>query len=435
MLNLHAIKKTKPNKYFYIMSNTIGIIVAALFFVITVDTIEQIQFIDPIVIAFLSLLAGLLVDRLNQSATSMRDMELTFDRYINVIENIDASFNIQKISRQSVVRSYFLERIPLAIMVRNTFIGSGYPVSDEEAAGKDIVDFYEKFFENKGGKWIDAVGMNELSGPRFKALKRPKRESSRHMIFLMRHSMPVINFTLIKYEDKSFPQEVIFGWQYAEANSSDFLFKSDDQEIIEAFSDYFDALHKYALDEFDVDYTVTDQNKAARLVKNSNVVDRSGCWITIGYKGDRVNSIACFDLNFKRHQAYIFGQALWIDGLKNGDKYLGIEEMAHSDGKVSYTDNKVFLEYGGKGVNRWGICVYNFKKQHGEERVVGYLQEDGSPDRVQLIGFKANLDPKGVSVGYQEMIARNKSKIEKLIEYNELNINWEKLGLTQHRHQ
>jgi len=376
--------KNKTNITFWdILSRTFGLIFTILVFVISVY-LAGIDFKTPFVLAFLSLLGGLLFDRFASIGTDFKGMKDSQELIEGLKNEIRNSFNVECIESDRAISDYMSDRMKSAINVTNTFVGLGEPSRNADSASKSVLDLYRSFFSNNGKIWTDAVSINELTGPRYRSISIAAQSEPDHRIVLLRHSIPVLNFTIIDFG--SGRKEVLFGWNYSTRSASKNLFLSDETELIRSFESYFESLEKYKTEEFKIDYSA--QIESEDRFKKRKFVDRSGEWITIGFDGKKVVSVAHFKVLFMQHQAEITGIAHWTNKYPDREQKFGIEEFQHDSTDVSYADKKIFLEYAANSSRRRGICVYNFKKRNGEDRLEGYMQDEGQENRVQLIGYR-----------------------------------------------
>ena len=130
------------------------------------------------------------------------------------------------------------------------------------------------------------------------------------------------------------------------------------------------------------------------FLKASNLTDRSGWWYCLGVGPQNVDQDGCrspmsesiFKISFKENGAEIEGLARWTSIY--GHQSESVEHFSHRSEKVSYTEDKIFLEYRLQGSDRKGICVYNFKTRNGRGALDGYLQDSNEKYRVQLYGIR-----------------------------------------------
>lgn len=419
--------KEKHIILFNVLSSSLGILLTGLsFFVAMYFSGNEIT--DPVFIAFSSLIGGFLVDRIISTNRRMNDNKEVMDSYEKIIKSVSNSFSVEKISGKKRIDEIIQGKISQAITVRNTFLGTKSSIYAESHSGKSVVEFYKNFFDGNGMKWIDIVGVPELYGGRFEKLKKPKREDSSHYIIVSKNVAPIINFIIIQYDDLEANSDVFFGWQYSELASDYTVFKSSDPKIIELFSEYFNVLKSDYLDRFKIDYEQEDESN--RIKKFSSIIDRRGCWITIGHENKEVKSIACFDIDFDKGLATITGRVVWKNKKLGDIEGLGFEDFHHKDESVSYTDQKIFLEYKNQSGTRRGICIYKFNKINSMERITGYLQDDDNNSRVQIIGMKVGPIISANEYGvYLKEIAKNISNFKIIAESESLKIKWEEFGI------
>jgi len=313
-------------------------------------------------------------------------------------------------------------KMKLATSVSNTIVGrhkGGHDLPVEESS---ILELYKVFFDNNGSSWIDITSVNELSGPRFRSIEKPKIKNPDHRIVLVKHSTPMINFTIIDCPKDAGGSEIIFGWDYFSQNQPDTLFISQDEDLISAYRAQFNNLKGYSLGEISMDYS---KENSRRIEGYHNFADKAGSWVTISYrkhtdKPNELVSVATLTIRFNRNSASISGRVFWREGFSpDGNP---IERISHvSEGKVSYTDTKMLIEYTQPNS---GVCIYNFRKDGLTEVIDGYFQNSTQSHRTEISGQKIRPDTHTGDNRYAIRVLASKEKLRVAAKELGMSINW-----------
>lgn len=443
MASKNKLKRKNVNIFNIVLSNLSGLLLALAGFLYFIYSSENYSWSDPLPIAFIFLVAGFVVERVTTLMGQIHNQYDAIEAYSDVIETVSKSFNLRRVNADKFISGYLAERMSNAVHVKNTFIGSGHPTNSIEAVDPSILSLYHSFFQNKGKTWLDAISVNELSGPRFKQISNKGFKGGRHVLQLVRHNIPVLNFTIIEYDDDNYTKELIFGWQYSTTSNNRYLYHTTEPHLISLFEGYFEALLGYRLDEIIVDYSA--KKPAKRVINAKRFVDKAGRWLTLGFVDGKVISVAAIDIGFIGHQGTINGRVYWHKDFscspskqaQSASRNTTHEEISHQGNKVSYTDSKMFIEYRDKITERKGVCVYVFGRNQNQERISGYFQDDESDKRVQIIGLKlyediettpVNVDPEGSM--YQKIIQKNWPELERMSHDQGLKLNASEMGLS-----
>ncbi|WP_299671314.1 hypothetical protein [uncultured Roseobacter sp.] len=412
------------------LSRTIGLIITIVFFALAV-WFTNLDLSDGVSIAFIAFVLGLLVDRLSGLGAELIEQDKAEKRFAEIQKGITNSFNIEKLSSDEEALTYLADRLVSAVNVENTFVGSSENLKSRLHTDHSVIDLYSIFFNSKGQTWIDIVSINELSSNRFNKIPVPSIEGISHKVILLRHNVPTLNFILVDYGRSE--KEVIFGWSYASSMRNKELFRSQDAELVDLFQNYFNALQSYKSEEFLINY---DGGKTLRArLSNRRKADRGGHWVTIGYDRSGIISLARFDISFQGREVSIQGLAYWKTKYADREQKFGIEMINHDKRNVTYSAERIFLEYGNPASNRKGICVYNFFKDDGqignlpEERLEGYLHDDGFSERVQILGIKVYPSATQTASSNDEYILKYRDELNDLSTLIGYQIDWESFGL------
>ncbi|MEO1476468.1 MAG: hypothetical protein AAFS13_08805, partial [Pseudomonadota bacterium] len=258
--------------------------------------------------------------------------------------------------------------------VSNTFVSFGKIDVSRDAGDDSVINLYKEFAESGGKSWIDIVSPLEFFSGRFESIAissetLAKNPDFQHIVRIVRHSIPVLNFGILYYDDKDKDDEVIFGWLYSDQVQRRRIFRSSDETVVQLFEDYFKLLTDHKIQhDFKVEYTRAVKQ---RLIGSQRVIDRRGRWITAAVRENFTLSYGLIDIEFTPSGVNINGK---VKGFLDGS--LQYYRIFHSDENTSYTDRKIFLEYFREGGRRSGICVYRFVRVGDDDEMFGYIIDD-----------------------------------------------------------
>lgn len=374
----------------------VGLWVAAVFLLLNSSNIFGLdREIDPtldLVIVIATLLFSLIADQILTAEFGRRSRAGVSESHDLIMSAIEGSSQVQTFSNQSAFENHILNRVSSAIEVRNTFVSYKTANGNPNAKDPANLECYRRFFHSEKRitgprRWVDIVSYNEFFGPRYEDLKdilKGNTSSVRHVVRVIRHNIPMLNFTIFYFDSFSDEREVVFGWLHSDVVQNRRLFRSNDPAIIDMFEDFFNLISQYRLQE-DVELKYNEPN--IRL--DSQLSDRQGWWYCVGLlDGQKIVSESIFQISFLEHGAQLDGEVRWLD--EYGRQQKGSEIISHKSDKVSYTSSKMFLEYKEPDYGRRGICVYNFGTSRQGATLLGYLQDANSDVRVQLHGIRIN---------------------------------------------
>lgn len=347
------------------------------------------QFELGVVVA--TLLLSLMADQI-LAAIGFRNTRHAFAQsHDEILAAIEGSSQVQAFGTQMAFEQHILNRVASAVEVKNTFVGYKSARGNPAAEDPNSIECYAKFFEATGTspkpkRWVDIVSYNEFFGPRYQTLGDRLGKlggNARHIARVIRHNIPLLNFTIFYYDSFVEEREVVFGWLHSDVSHNRRLFRSTDSALIDMFEDVFTLLSQYRLQD---DVEIRHGEEVPLM--GSMVADRRGWWYCVGLSdGDeKVVSESLFRISFREHGAEIDGIARWRT--EYGRQRSGIEHISHKSDKLSYTSNKMFLEFKSSDLDRRGICVYNFSTNRDRAVMHGYLQDAGSSERIQLHGIR-----------------------------------------------
>ena len=384
---------------------------------------------EVVIAAMASLVIALVVDRIIDQMESNLAHRNTDERFRRLHRSIDQASGIQIFKDDEELQSHLIRRLSVAKKVKNTFISFGQLGDDFDADSDQVIARYRAFFENSGAEWTDVVGIGDFFGPRFARLRKEICSGSSHVVQVVRHTAPVMNFCLISSsDDDNFEEVVVTGFRTSNTvhNSA---FYSAKPEVVRLFASYFSLLESYGngTRPAHLNYANWRKNDVARL---TDMVDRKGRWITLGYQlgnsepqGSRkteILSIGMIDISFQDQTVVIEGQVLWSE-CSHRPKF--VEIIDHDPKNVHYTPRSIFLEYRMHEILLRGVCVYKFKNSGGQDQLTGYLQDETS-GRIQLAGLRIKEDWPPIS---KEIILDSKESIFKIIKSHALDISHEEV--------
>lgn len=340
-------------------------------------------------VALGSLIFGLILDRIaaiiDRNDETREDIvrhKDTMSSFSSLENQIQSAFSVQFVGTADTASDQIISQILLARRVRNTFVNVGGSKSTFPIAHSQIVEGYKKFLsENKENIWQDIVSVNELFSPRFNEVTVSEPSYGRHTIGVLRQNMPLINFTLIAKPNESF-SEVYFGWLYDESSRTSYIYRSRDVRLVETFRTYFDILWRDKTYEcIDVDYSKSGREKLWR----SSTVDKVGRWFIIAFKDGEIDGTGTYgliEIEFVETKPVVSGVVY--------NKHFGMTSVVQPRSAV-HTGNKLYCEYGDNRHNKsriGGMFVYEFKKHSKRNIIQGFIIDDGSGSRVELLGVR-----------------------------------------------
>lgn len=327
---------------------------------------------------------------------------LVIQQYLNkediagAIENIKNDTKIEYAGPSTEVLPRIARKMKHAVDVKNTFVGIDEYDYDERN-GAEISQIYTSWLENgKEGTWTDIVGPAQLFSGRYEQISvRKKKIHGTHEIKILRHSTPIVNFTIIEYEEDD--TEVFFGWMAGSRNSNIFL--SSDRHAVKIFSKYFEKLENHRLwgPPIEVNYSA---QKHKRLRRN-DLVDKIGNWMTISIREGTIVTYGFFTIEITKKPTSMGRSGIvFIDGLLLDRSLNFIEDINHGQEHISHYTNKMFIEYGNSNTGRKGFCFYEFEQGINNPApepdpesgyVGGFFIDQGSSIRNDILGFKTTL--------------------------------------------
>jgi len=376
----------------------LGIWVVAAYLVIDpwgqIDVSDRFKATFDLAVVILTILLSLIADQILTSVYGKRARDEISESHDLIISAIEGTSQVQTFGNQSAFEQHILHRVASAVEVKNTFVSYKVANGNPNALDEANLECYRRFFASGNEKrilgprrWTDIVGYNEFFGPRYEELQKilPRDQAqTRHIVRVIRHNMPVLNFTIFYFDSFSDEREVVFGWLHSDIVSSRRLFRSNNSNVIDMFEDFYNLISQYKIqDDVDLDYS------SDNIRRKSEMSDRRGWWYCVGLRGSGSSepvSESVFHIEFLEHGVEIDGEVRWMS--KYNDQEPVRESINHKSDKVSYTTTKMFLEYKEPDFGRRGICVYNFATSTKGAVLTGYLQDHNSAERIQLFGVR-----------------------------------------------
>ncbi|GLP88291.1 hypothetical protein [Tritonibacter mobilis] len=333
------------------------------------------------------------------SASFEQQRELFFKDYqrqskkLELLANRSKTFQVypDKIKASEAL----LERLSESTNVKNLFLDIPDPISSDSSKDSRVIASYEKWLNNnKRGLWQDVVGIKEYFSDRYKAISPNSRHKGEHRVFVLKHTMPTINFIILDYAS-SRPTEVFWGWVSGDESEQSPIYATIDRDVLKTFEDYFEALikrtwNRSVFDESDKGFLIDYTDNAETRLQNasSRLVDKVGLWITVSYRKDDqsdnqiANRLGLVEIGYNERgisvQAKIYNQ----NGL--------IEETETEHREIAHYLDSVFIGYRLRDSDFSGICQYKFKRYQSEELMTGVYVDRRESIRNTLIGSRYN---------------------------------------------
>jgi hypothetical protein len=383
------IEREKPSDAHYHkfgnITNSVGLIAGVLFFLFA----RMIAPGSPFdALGFYSLIVALIVDRVAagfQRSSDLAQLETSYKRilggFTQLKTDIAHSFSVQYAGTADTAAPVVVSKILQASHVKNTFVNIGGSEYSSSVQNRLIASTYKDFlFGHDQNVWQDIVSVNELFDGRFTSIKKTDGPYGHHTVGVLRHNMPLINFTLLAKPGQDF-SELYFGWLHDTANRSSDIYYSEDRKLIETFEDYFDLLWR---DKTHEQIKIHYEDEPNVRLNKSETVNKKGHWCTFAFKNgklDEVESFGVFEIDFRDTRPVVSGFVFNVDLSRKS-------EINHTS--IVHTGNKLYFEFQGERLRnrREGFCVYEFSKCLGREVILGYFVDNRERERRDLIGIK-----------------------------------------------
>lgn len=441
---------TKSDNIFTIVmfiSKLCGIIIAILLLsqsIFNIINVDEDKFTDTyrLLLGAFGFLCLLAFDKLYEFAQTIRDTNRTgrnieeiigaynsetsnvFDRIEKLDKTVSVSFNVEKIPSLRQASNQILSKIRVSNKVRNTFLGT-YTSDTEDL----IIEAYNDFLSKKGRSWHDVLTLAELYSDRYKRVNPQNYVVGRHVATVLRHSMPVVNFIILDYEDED-KTEVFWGWVEADKSASGSIasvFRSTDEAIVSMFCDLFSALSTQKVQaKVYPDFKLKGEYERFNAKSEGPIINREGTWYTNAYGpmesafSQKTVSHACFKILYYGGKPQIKGRLCEFEpGLKRH-----YHPITHQDGvRIDSSEHRILIQYPvRRGDNiRIGYIVYEFKEFDGREVIIGIYTNPFIGRIFNIFGFKIN-----------EKIDSNISNMKMTNLYNKYSKEIEKVYKTYH---
>lgn len=355
-------------------------------------------------ISFSIFLVTIIVEARTQAKSKLENIER---HQKQLFDQIDESFEVRRIGTEAHVNESIRESIQQATSVENTFLNMGGFTKYTEAREQEIVRIYESFLsQDTGNVWVDIVSVNEIHEFRHRRIfVNGKSGTGKHIIRVLRTSMPIVNFIIFKNVATGF-KEVYFGWVNDKGSQPSQIFKSRNAAILSIFERHFDSMDANKRStEIEVDYSIPANKRQFQNLP----VDKRGVWVTTLFSldGKAVNH-AFIQIDFENGKAVVKGKLLknsklvglnHTDTTRSGDQLYFAYDETFEDGKQN------------------GLCVYTFKRDGVEDVIRGFLYENTQAQSGRLLGVRiAECEPDQDygDLKIRREIANGKARIERL---------------------
>lgn len=255
-----------------------------------------------------------------------------------------------------------------------------------------ISEIYRAWLLNRyDGDWIDVVSPSVVFSGRYQEIDvNPAEINGAHLVKVLRHGTPMVNFMIMEHEDK---EEVYFGWLPGSKWSP--IFHSDNVKTVLVFKRYFEALEGHRLwgDAIAVDYAAKRTNSR---IAGGDLVDKIGSWSTLSIRNERIETYGFFNIAIKANKPYKNRPSgLTLRGVVLDGDLKVVDEIKHNPDQIAHYTNKMFIEYGRPGASRGGFCFYEFTKPRDSENtyddnVDGFFIDEGESARNVILGFRSS---------------------------------------------
>ena len=398
------IREEKRSALLFVFAKIIGIFIGLGFLLYGLLAKDQTP-TSTLTWTAIGLLTGFIVDRaadawssyqirVNEQKDIKQILDVTSENYSRLaqqIRQINTSVSgkmiVECLGSGNRMYSVAEELASSAIKIRNTFVG----IDESYTSSSDVIKIYNLFFKRPDTTWYDIVSINELFSGRYDKISKPEIKRERmHEIVVLRHSIPLINFTIFSFAGDR-KDEVLFGWAYGRSYGVNKVFLTNDTDIVTMFETLFDILwYKKRMAHIIVNY---EAEGAARLLSKSTskTVDKQGFWYTQSYTNKTLRTTAVFHINF-------VGGVPIIDGIVADAKAQKIiEEISHrSSHQIDHSAEKIYVEYeSDRELNRVkGFVLYKFAKHLGRDIVSGLVLDERIGGVAYIMGLRVN-DPRG----------------------------------------
>lgn len=345
----------------------------------------------------------LIIAGAEKDAVRQKETDGKIDQAVRLIERVDTLMNGGNFTKVGLigskeVKESIVTHLPDAISVRNTMIGY-----KRNRSLQDIADLYQRFFDeaDEDGQWLDLASHHELFGERF-SLTLKDTVGDRHRVKGLRHSLPIVNFTILEKEGGE--GIVYFGWAYGATPVRGPVFRSEDPELVGLFTDYFDHLWAQKTVGEPAESGWVDYSRGEPQMRGIDIVDRAGTWVTIGRNQGKTESFAVVNISFDggtRITGKIYSENFAFKGHIDAQNIDISTSRIHFDYRISEYDR----------LPR-GRCQYRFRNRaDGEAAFIGYFVNDSSKLWKDVYGLRLNRpdmlrgDMEAISLRKDELIA------------------------------
>lgn len=372
---------------FTIASSVSPIIAIFVFFILLKGDVSNLgdvgKLLLAIVVAFAADRVLFLMRELYEDYVKEVQYERTLSSLGQLETEVKLSSSVQYVGTPDISVKILENEIGAASIVKNTFVNIGGISNPRSSYNEKIRRIYETALSGEGTRvWKDIVSVNELFDPRYTSIS-PKGKSAKLHIGVLKHNIPIINFTICEYQNQN-RTDVYFGWLYSNPSRSIRIYRTSEPKIVSMFNDYFDILWNQKLvDDFYLDFGKTGR---ARFV-DSDVVDKVGVWFTMAYAPNgELKNTALLRIKFRDAKAR-------IEGIVSNPDMTEIEQISHKDPVQS--GERLYFDYSIRGINSWreGFCMYEIGRYLGEDTLTGfYFDHKEGNKKISIIGRRIRDD-------------------------------------------
>lgn len=282
-------------------------------------------------------------------------------------------------------------RAAKAISVQNTFVD----ISDTLSNGPqgEVGRSYDAWLKNPHEKkWTDIVGVKEFFSGRYNRPVDYENTTGTNNVFVLRHSIPIINFIIFEYEGGNF--EVFFGWLPGDSDERSEIFSTTDRMIVSMYQSYFNSLKRHSwnfhfnhdLDHgYVVDYSIPGTSRISNIDKR--LADKVGKWITVSYTkkkgakdGYAPNRLGLIEIGLEK-SGFRVSSSIWNSSGVLEEGYTKHREIAHFL-------NNLFVGYALEARKGSGICYYKFLPRPETDLILGIYMDGRDEKRNSIIGVR-----------------------------------------------
>ncbi|MBO9399161.1 hypothetical protein J7400_21000 [Shimia sp. R9_2] len=314
-----------------------------------------------------------------------------------LFQNLEESYlGFAKVADKQIFRD-----LRNARKVQNTFVGLRAGSEQEDTR---IISTYKGWLRRADTElWEDLISIREYYSGRFRKIKVRNYHLGRHRIFVLKDGVTPLNFIIQRDMADGSADVVYFGWIPNLEREKTRIFKSTDPNLIQMFSDYFEALKAQSwnteLDSSDehyngfaLDHSTDEIGKLDNVI--SSLVNKQGKWMTVAFEMgeegnfEQIQSVSFFELKFVGPKVQLHPEIYDSEG----NKLPGFHTK-----EPSFYKNNVYFNYHVRDNNAHGICHYRFSRHVSLGPILtGVFCDSVSNKRHALVGFNTQFNSRAV---------------------------------------